>query len=113
MVTSGATLRDCRKAKHFSQNGLTGILSSNHSVFDRYEREDVKPSIDVVKKLAEVLITKAFLLGVAESNDMLKAPDMLKRSKEMNALPDEDRKHVLYNFDAVLRDVKTRLTYAT
>ena len=113
MVTSGARLRDCRKARHLSQNRLAGILSSNHSVIGRYERDDVKPSIVVVKKLAEALNTTAFLLGVAESNGVLKATDMLKRPEEMNALHDEDGKHLLYNFDAVLRDVKTRLTYAT
>jgi len=37
---------------------------------------------------------------------MFKDPDMLKRLKEINALPDEDRKCILYNLVAVLRDVK-------
>lgn len=113
MVTFGSRLRDCRKAKNLSQNELAGILNTNHSVIGKYERDDVKPSIDVVKKLAEVLnTTVSFLLGKAESNDMFKDPDMLKRLKEINALPDEDRKCILYNLDAVLRDVKTRQAYA-
>lgn len=88
-------------------------MRTAYSVIGKYERDDVKPSIDVVKKLAEVLnTTVAFLLGEAESNDMFKDPDMLKRLKEVNALPDEDRKCILYNLDAVLRDVKTRQAYA-
>jgi transcriptional regulator with XRE-family HTH domain len=113
MVTFGTRLRDCRKAKNLSQNELAGILNTNHSVIGKYERDDVKPSIDVVKKLAEVLNTTiAFLLGEASSNDMFKDPDMLKRLKEINDLSEEDKKCILYNLDAVLRDVKTRQAYA-
>jgi len=37
---------------------------------------------------------------------------MLRRLKDINALPKKDKEHVLYNLDAVLRDIKTRLAYA-
>jgi transcriptional regulator with XRE-family HTH domain len=113
MVTFGTRLRDCRKTKNLSQNELAGILNTNHSVIGKYERDDVKPSIDVVRKLADVLnTTVAFLLGETENDEMFKDPNMLKRFKDINALPEEDKKHILYNLDAVLRDVKTRLAYA-
>jgi transcriptional regulator with XRE-family HTH domain len=113
MVTFGTRLRDCRKTKNLSQNELAGILNTNHSMIGKYERDDVKPSIDVVRKLADVLnTTVAFLLGETENDEMFKDPNMLKRFKDINALPEEDKKHILYNLDAVLRDVKTRLAYA-
>lgn len=114
MDTFGKRLRECRKIKGLSQNELAGQLHTNHSVIGKYERDDVKPSIDVVKRLAEVLNTTiAYLLGEAETDELFRDPDMLRRLKEINALPEEDKRHILFNLDAVLRDVKTRQAYAS
>ena len=114
MDTFGKRLRECRKIKGLSQNELAGLLHTNHSVIGKYERDDVKPSIDVVKRLAEVLNTTiAYLLGEAETDELFRDPDMLRRLKEINALPEEDKRHILFNLDAVLRDVKTRQAYAS
>jgi transcriptional regulator with XRE-family HTH domain len=83
------------------------ILNTHHSVIGKYERDDVKPSIDAVKRIAEVLETTiAYLLGEAETDELFKDPAMLKRLKEINALLEKDRECILYNLDAVLRDVK-------
>ena len=113
METFGSRLRERRKQKRFSQNELAGILKTNHSVIGKYERDDVKPSIDAVKRIAEVLdTTVAYLLGEAETDELFKDPVMLKRFKEINALPAKDKECILYNLDAVLRDVKTRLAYS-
>ncbi len=113
MDTFGSRLRDCRKAKNFSQNQLAGILSTNHSVIGKYERDDVKPSIDVVKRLAEILnTTVAYLIGEADTDDVFKDQEMLKRLKEINALSEKDKECILYNLDAVLRDVRTRQAYS-
>ena len=114
METFGSKLRECRKAKKLSQNELAGILNTNHSVIGKYERDDVKPSIDAVKRLAEVLdTTVAYLIGEDQSNELFKDPTMLKRLKEINNLPEKDKECVLYNLDAVLRDFKTRQAYAS
>lgn len=56
--------------------------------------------------------TSAYMLGEAESNELFKDPDMLRRLKEINELPEKDKDHILYNLDAVLRDVKTRQAYS-
>jgi len=105
---------ECRKAKKLSQSELARILSTNHSVIGKYERGDVKPSIDAVKRLAaELDTTVAYLIGEADTNELFRDPDMLQRLKDINALPKKDKEHVLYNLDAVLRDIKTRLAYAS
>lgn len=112
MDSFGSRLRESRKQKGLSQNELAGILSTNHSVIGKYERDDVKPSIDVVKRLAEVLgTTAAYLIGEAEADELFKDPAMLKRLKEINALPPKEKECILYNLDAVLRDFKTRQAY--
>lgn len=114
MSTFGTRLRECRKAKKLSQSELARILSTNHSVIGKYERDDVRPSIDVVKRLAEELgTTVAYLIGEAESDELFKDPEMLRRLKEINALPPKEREYILYNLDAVLRDFKARQAYAS
>ena|SRR5690554_1067159 len=113
MDTFGTRLRDCRKEKSFSQNELAKMLETNHSVIGKYERDEVKPSIDVVKKIAKILeTTVAYLLGEDQNQDLFKDPAMMQRLKDINSLPIKDKECILYNLDAVLRDVKTRQAYA-
>ena len=57
--------------------------------------------------------TAACHIGEAESDELFKDPDMLRRLKEINALPPKEREYILYNLDAVLRDFKTRQAYAS
>ena len=112
MSTFGKRLRDCRKEKGLSQNEVAKLLHTNHSVIGKYERDDVNPSIDAVKRLAKLLdTTVAYLVGEADTNELFKSSDMLRRLKDINELPEQDREAILYNIDALLRDAKTRLAY--
>ncbi len=114
MATFGKRLRDCRKEKGLSQNEVAKLLNTNHSVIGKYERDDVKPSIDVAKRLADLLdTTVAYLIGETEANELFKDIDMLRRLKDINNLPEKDKLAILYNLDALLRDAKTRLAYSS
>lgn len=57
MASFGKKLRECREDKALSQQELAKILKTSHSVIGRYERDEMSPSIEVVKKLAAVLDT--------------------------------------------------------
>ncbi|MCH2197108.1 helix-turn-helix transcriptional regulator [Kordia sp.] len=112
MSTFGKRLRDCRKEKGLSQNEVAKLLNTNHSVIGKYERDDVNPSIDAVKRLAELLdTTVAYLVGEADTDELFKDADMLRRLKDINQLPIQDKNAILYNLDALIRDAKTRLAY--
>lgn len=88
------------------------MLNTNHSNLGRYERDEVKPSIDVVKNLAETLdTTVAFLLSETEDMELLKDPDMLKRLNDINNLSSKDKEGILFALDGLLRDAKTRFAY--
>lgn len=113
MATFGKKLRECREAKKLSQSELAKKINAHHSIIGRYERDEVKPTIDVVKKLADILnVTAGFLLGESENDNLFKDPDMLDRFKDISGLNDEDKKCLLANVDAFLRDAKTRKAYA-
>src|SRR6266542_4548657 len=101
MVSFGKKLRECREAKELSQAELARKISAHHSIIGRYERDEVKPTIDVVKKLADILnVTAGYLLGETENDSLFKTPDMLKRFQEIDSLNEEDKKCLLANVDA-------------
>jgi hypothetical protein len=57
-------------------------------------------------------VTAGYLLGETENDILFKDPDMLKRFQEINALNEEDKKCLLANVDAFLRDARTRQAYS-
>jgi len=113
MVSFGRKLREARDTKGLSQSELARMLSTNHSIIGKYERDEVKPTVDVVKRLADNLdTTVGFLLGESEDLNILKDPSMLKRLNEISKLPSKEKEALLLNLDAFLRDYKTRQAYA-
>lgn len=108
----GKKLRECREAKNLSQSELAKLLHTNHSIIGKYERDEVKPTIDVVKRLADELdTTVGFLLGETKQMNLLKNPAMLKRLNEIDTLSEEDKHCILYTLDNLLASAKTRAAY--
>ena len=106
MNSFGKKLAECRKTKGFSQSELARLLNTNHSIIGKYERDEVKPTIDVVKKLADSLDTTAgYLLGETMDANLLKDPVMMKRFNEINTLPEEDKNCVYSLMDAYLASI--------
>lgn len=114
MDSFGKKLRDVRESKNLSQNDVAKVLNTNHSIIGKYERDEVKPTIDAVKKLADALdTTVGYLLGETENVNILKDPIMLNRLNDINLLNDDDKKGILFALDGLIRDAKTRKAYAT
>ena len=109
MESFGKKLRESRDAKGYSQAELAKKINSYHSIIGKYERDEVKPTIDVVKKLAEVLDTTAgYLLGETEDRELLKDPSMLKRLNDIAKFPEQDKNCILYALDAMINSVKLK-----
>lgn len=113
MSSFGKKLRECRQDKQLSQSELARRLQIHHSIIGKYERDEVKPTIDVVKNIASVLgTTVGYLLGEVEEENLLKDPTMLRRLADIERLPQEARNHVLALMDAFLRDAQAKKAYA-
>ncbi len=109
MDTFGKKLREAREAKGFSQAELAKRINSYHSIIGKYERDEVKPTIDVVKKMADALETTAgYLLGETEDRELLKDPSMLKRLNDISKFPESDKFCILYTLDAMINNVKLK-----
>lgn len=109
----GKRVRECREQKGFSQQELAKMLSTSYTVIGKYERDEMKPSIDAAKRIAKLIdTTVGYLLGESDNDSIFKDPDMLKRFNEINNLPEDYRKSIILTVDAVIRDAKTKLAYA-
>jgi len=113
MSTFGKRLRECRERKGLSQQELAKLLNTSYTVIGKYERDEMKPSVEVAKNISKLIgTTVGYLLGETEDSNIFKDPDMLKRFNDILSLPEADRNNLLYTIDAILRDTKARLTYA-
>jgi len=103
-------LREAREVKGYSQAELARQISSHHSIIGKYERDEVKPTVDVIKKLAEVLDTTiSFLMGETESQNVFKDPVMFKRMAEIENLPQRDKECLLLTVDNFIKATKLNM----
>lgn len=110
MDSFGKKLRDCREQKGLSQNKLAQAVALHHSIIGRYEREEAKPTIDVVKRLANALgTTVSYLLGENETGEIFKSPEMLERFKTIVTFSKEEQNHILYTIDAMIDSIKLKM----
>jgi transcriptional regulator with XRE-family HTH domain len=79
-------------------------------VLGRYERGDSAPSIEIATRLGnELSVSLDYLVGKTE---LLIDEDISNQVITIQKFPEEDRKHILYALDAMIRDTKARLAYS-
>ena len=98
-----------RKKKKISQAALGKTIGTSGDVIGRYERGDIKPSIDVVIKIADALeVSIDFLIG---NTNMQLDQDSIKRLEAIESLNENNKMFVLNLIDMALRDFKTKESY--
>lgn len=99
-----------RKEKGFSQGELADKVGSTAITIGRYERDEVKPPLEVAAKMANVLgVSLDYLAGIS---DLLIEQNTLDRILDIQKLNEGDRVLIFSTIDALLRDAKTRKAYA-
>jgi len=104
----GEQITALRKKKSLSQANLGKAVGSSGDLIGRYERNEVKPSIEVVIKIADVLEVSVDYLVGKTFQEVDSAT--LKRIEEVAALPQEDKKQI-WLVVALIREFRTRQTY--
>lgn len=102
---------EIRKTQKLSQAALGKAIGTSGDVIGRYERGDIKPSIEVVLKIADVLkVSVDYLVG----NTSLELDKrFLKRIEDLSKMPDEEKNSLIKVIDAYIRDFKAKATYAS
>ena len=82
-----------------TQNDLGKVVGTSGDIIGKYERDEIKPSIDTAAKIAEALnVTIDYLVKDAEYQNI--DDETLKRMKNIEKLSPEDKSHVYAMLDA-------------
>jgi transcriptional regulator with XRE-family HTH domain len=96
-----------RKQKKLSQAELGKRSGINGDIVGKYERNEMKPSIETAKKLADALeVSLDYLVGEGELKVLDKRT--LKWLEDIESLPNEDKEHIFYTIDNLIRAAKLK-----
>jgi len=110
-MTLGEHIITLRKKKGISQNELGKAVGTSGDIIGRYERDEVKPSIEVVVKIADTLeVSIDYLVG--KSNVELDKT-VLKKIQDIQKLNPDDKAHVFALLDAFLQSQKAKKVFAS
>lgn len=110
MSSFGQRVTECRKAKNLSQKELAEVFRTSHTTIVKYERDEMVPSIEAAKKLANILdTTVGYLLGENEDADLFKDKKMLQRLKDIAKLPEKEKSSLLITIDHFIKAAKINL----
>ena len=107
----GQNMMLLRKKKKLSQAALGKVIGTSGDVIGRYERGDIKPSVEVVTKIADALeVSIDYLVGKTK---LELDNNTWRRMEEISKLPKDKRAYILGLVDMALRDYKTQQAYAS
>jgi transcriptional regulator with XRE-family HTH domain len=107
----GTKIIEVRKQKGLSQTDFAKAVGVSREMIGRYERNEVMPSIEVAKKIANALeVSLDYLAGDAK----LAAVDKqtLRLMNDIEELEPAIKDKLFFLANAVIRDAKTQRAYA-
>ncbi|TSJ79801.1 MAG: helix-turn-helix domain-containing protein (plasmid) [Candidatus Cardinium sp.] len=109
-MSFGERLTLVRKRKKLSQSDLGKKTGINGDAYGRYERGEVRPTIEMAVKIAQALeVSLDYLTGIS---DIELDKDMMVRMQEISKLDDKDKHHLFMTLDALIRDFKNKKEYS-
>ena len=105
-MSLGKKISDLRKKLKLSQSQLGSKVGTSGDIIGRYERDEVKPSIEVASKIADVLeVSLDYLMG---KTDVELDKSIIDRVVQIQNLPDEDRTNIFYTLDNLIKAARLR-----
>lgn len=109
-MTFGERLTQVRKKKNLSQAEVGKKIGINGDAYGRYERNEVKPTIEMAVKIAQALeVSLDYLTG---NSDIELDKATLDRVQEVTKLTEKDKDYIFVTLDALIRDFKNKHAYA-
>ncbi len=100
----GDNLCVTRKNKKLSQSQLAQKVGVISITIGRYERNEIKPSIDIASKIAKALdVSLDYLVGISDS---VLEKSLVKQINDIQKLPKEDRICVNKLLNAFIKQIK-------
>ena len=103
-MSFGENVATARKKKKLSQADLAKEVGTIAVTIGRYARNEIKPSIDIATKIADVLdVSLDYLVG---NTDTVLEKDLLKKITDIQKLPDDKKNVVMELLDSFLKQTK-------
>ena len=104
-------LYDIRTEKKLTREKLGKLIDTSGAIIGKYEREERTPSVEVARKIANVLeVSLDYLVGNTEER---LDTSILDKIQQIQKLPKEDKDHLFYLLDNVLQNVKAKQAFAS
>lgn len=99
-----------RKKKELSQAALGKAIGTSGDVIGIYECGDIKPSIEVVSKIADALeVSVDYLIG---KTSLVIDKEAMRRLEDISKLPEDNKSFILNLIDMALRDMNAKRAYS-
>jgi ribosome-binding protein aMBF1 (putative translation factor) len=85
------------------------MINTSTSVIGRYERDEMILSVEAAKKISKILCaTVGYHLSETDQETLFKDTDMLKRLNEIEKMDKDDKTHIHYTIDWLIKSVKLK-----
>lgn len=105
----GVKINSLRKQKRMNRDQLGKIVGTSGAVIGRYERDEIMPSVEIAKKMADALeVSLDYMTG--STTFRLEDKKMLTRLELLQQIAQPERERILFVMDSLLRDAQVNLT---
>lgn len=106
----GDKILQLRKEINLNREELGKIVGTSGAMIGKYERNEMVPSVEMAKKIAQALnVSLDYLTG--DTTVLIKDKKMMKRLEDIENLDDNTKNTLFQVIDTFLRDAKTRQAY--
>jgi len=104
-MTFGQRILNIRKKNKWSQDELAKKVGTSAPIIGRYERNEIKPSIETAKNIADALgVTIDYLIGGSDA--MVMDKNLVQRMEDIQKLDEVSKGHLFALMDAFLKQTK-------
>ena len=108
-MTFGERILAMRKRLKWSQDELAKKVGTSAPIIGRYERNEIKPSIDTAKGIADTLgVTIDFLMG---GDDTVVDKELLQKIKDIETFTEEEKTKIYDLLDMAIGYHKAKKAY--
>lgn len=107
----GSKITELRKQHNLSQTELAKKIDASRTIVGNYERNENRPSIDMILKLAKVFnVSVDYLVGEGQLANYDK--EVLKRMEDIENLDNDTKSKLFFLIDNVVQNFKTKQAFA-
>lgn len=109
-MSIGGKIIELRKTKNWSQADLANRIEVSRVIVGKYERNEVSPSIDIAKKIADTFdVSLDYLVGGVNSKY---STQTLQLIENIEMLEPSIKDKLFFLANAVIRDAKIQKAYS-